>query len=200
MILLKNHVIDCVPSLRRREKIIWMSQKIKSICKNTSINHQPSYFSNVLFCVLSGNGWRKKSHEINWPPLEKNIFTFWLWRLVKIARINCCVGFMHVINRYFVICKMIHHPDFLSTIFCSFKQNYWILPKLDANFHGQAFKLVDIYSFCFLFCAAFTGHEIICWVVSLNTWLSTLFWSSMSLINEFWNSPVTTNLLDLHDE
>lgn len=76
MTLFKNHIIDCVPSLRRREKIIWMSQKIKSICKNTSIKHQPSYFNSILFCVLSGNGRRKKSHEVNWPPLEKIFLPF----------------------------------------------------------------------------------------------------------------------------
>lgn len=141
--------------------------------------------------------------KIPWSKLAttwKNIFTFWLWRSVKIARINWCVGFMHVINHYFVTCKMIHYPNFLSRILCSFKQNYWTLPKLDANFHGQTFKLVDIYSFCFLFWAAFTGHAFICCVVSLNTWLSTLFWSSVILINKLWNSSVTTNLLDLHDE
>lgn len=57
---------------------------------------------------------------------------------------------------------MINHTNFPSSILHSIQKNYWTLPKLDANFHGKTFKLVDIYSFFFPFRAVFTDHEIIC--------------------------------------
>lgn len=48
-----------------QKKIMCMTHKIKSICKNTSTNHQPSYFNGILFCVLSGND----EEKIPWSKL-----------------------------------------------------------------------------------------------------------------------------------
>lgn len=136
-----------------QKKYILMSRKIKSIRKNTLITHQ--YFKNIFFCVIFGNDWRKRSHEVNWSPLSKSIFPFWSCRITKIVRINWCAQtydkqlLMYTKNYYFLIWKMVTHPDFLSTTLCIINnQNHWTLPELGANFHGKTFKLVD---FCSLF-------------------------------------------------